>query len=224
MLLGQLVYEPYQVSSPRNEFSLWLSTPYTLDLRTLVACRIPWGYGTKDFTKFIFATLKTIAKIIVDHEEKIKICDLDPRKIRISTIGSTPTITFEPQNRTLDEPFQEIDPFEIAGSPRMAFAYLMFYLIFPQTRKYLDEGTLYLRKNLCMFDGKRQTFVAMIPFGLEDPYHATNNTAFYVPFEACALSLFHGKITMRDIITYLDNWEDFNKYFNGSIKLLHVIM
>ena len=155
----------------------------------------------------IFGILSIIAKVIIDHGEKIKNCVLNPKKVYISTTESEITITFYPQNSES----LSVGIWDTSGEPRKPFAYLMFYMVLPETRLWFERNALFISgENLFKLDKARPA----LPFQTYNWRDLTNNAEFFSPFKACALGLFYKKITMEDIVVYLDNWRVFNWFYN----------
>ena len=48
-----------------------------------------------------------------------------------------------------------------------------------------------------------------------------DDPAFVLSFEACAISLFYGKITLSDVVICLDNWKNFRVLFNTYKKSVY---
>lgn len=200
--------DPYTVSVPMPDFlSDWVINNSLYKLIASEECD----------SVFALNMLKLMAKIIVEHGSEMKNYDLHPKKIRISTTNDSLKMTFvgdiTPFPQTPDE--QESMIMNTADDPRCAFAYLMFYLVYPDSQKGIDCGLIrIIKEHFCTFEPKIDFFTPIYPFLVEYPNHLTDNCETFYSFEACAIQLFYGEITMKDVVAYFENWMDFTRLCN----------
>ena len=172
---------------------------------------IPEQPMTEEVIAFSMGLLSLIAKTIIAHGTEMINCTLHPKKIYIKTFHEVSTITFHPQETPRASFYSEKCFWSVSREPREAFAYLMFYIIFPEIRRSFDAGlSCIIRKNLCEFSYKEHDYIPVCLYRWRNPGHTT----FLSTFKACAISLFYKKITMEDIVTYLDNWQIFNTFYD----------
>lgn len=136
-----------------------------------------------------------IAKIMVKYGSEMQNYDLHPQKICVSTTNyRTIDITFAGDTTFSD------DLMNTADDPRCALAYSMFYFVYPMSREWIDHGNCCITgEHFCTLD-----FTPIKPF----PDSLANNRETFYSFEACAIKLFYGEITMEDVVTYFENWEE----------------
>ena len=114
----------------------------------------------KDTTKtdIYFKILSAIAKNIITHGTELGNCTLHPKEIYVSVakgklnaISSTQSVK-RPENKALD----------ISENPNEVFAYLMFYLLFPNTRELIDKDNGRItKKHFCCFNSEVRKFIPM---------------------------------------------------------------
>ena len=160
--------------------------------------------GTID-VDLCFKILSAVAKIIITYGAELRDCTLHPKEIYISVAkGKLKVFSLTQSVKRLGN-----EILDVSENPSEAFAYLMFYLIFPNTRELLDRNKGRItRKHFCRFDSEIHKFIPMNLLVPSNRY--TGNPAFVLPFEGCAVSLFLGKITLLDAVVYLDNWRKFS--------------
>ncbi|MGX8716473.1 MAG: hypothetical protein ACSW8C_00605 [bacterium] len=209
--MEDLMQGPYTFSIPQADFlSDWECNGTLEELLLNDAADI----------NFSLKVLCWIGKLIVDHGPEMTSRDLHPKKIYILTTNGNVNITFIPYTTPIPESpgNQESGIMNTAENPRVAFAYLMFYIMFPQTREKFDRGAIRItKKHFCVFNREIENFVPTCPYFIENPHHLTNNWDFFVPFELCAVSLFYEVITVKEAVRYLENCGMFNIYF-GLLK------
>ena len=169
---------------------------------------------------FRFKILDIIAKIIVAHGPEIKGRDLHPKQIYMETVGHKIFVTFT------GKPSAESAFLEVAENSKMAFVYLMFYLLFPEFGPQFDKDQIIITpESLYVFYSKIKKFVPARKYLEMEYLSGKYSRAVYWekqgilrPLEICALNLFYEKITMEDIIVYLDTWSVFNDLYDSLLN------
>ena len=209
-LPNQTFWVSYTVSIPKPDFlSDWL---FIGSLYQLISEEL--------YTEaFCFKILGIIAKIIVEHSAEIKGRDLHPKQIYVERVCHKMFITFTGK-------FSAESAFsEVAENSKMAFVYLMFYLLFPELGPQFDRKQIITTPEcLYAFYPKIKKFVPAQKYLEMEQLNGKYPKVVYwekqrilCPLEICALNLFYEKITMEDIIVYLDTWDVFNDlYYNLS--------